>query len=156
MLTDNVHTGAVCPDLQLVGSGGAERITGAQQYLLALTLVAGGQLADGRGFAHAVDADDQHHAWLGTQVHGRVAHVQLLRQNIAESVLHLIGAAQQLLAHPLAQLRHRIGGGGRADVRQDQRFLQFLVKVVVQPVKGHGRQPCFLEFLEKSHVDLLI
>ena len=59
VLADNIHTGAVCPDLQLVGSGGTERITGTQQYLLALTLVAGGQLADGRGFAHAIHANHQ-------------------------------------------------------------------------------------------------
>ena len=156
VLADDVHTGAVGPDLQLVGGGGAEGISGAQQHLLALRLQLGGQLADGRGLAHAVDADEQHDAGGGGQVQGGVAHLQLLRQDGPQGVLHLVGPGQQPLLHLFAQLLHRVGGGIHAHVRQDQRLLQLVVKFVVQLIKCHRGQPCLLELLEKSHRLLLI
>ena len=59
MLADDHGAGALRPDLQLVGSGGAEGVACNQQNLLALLDQPGGDLADGGGLAHAVDADDQ-------------------------------------------------------------------------------------------------
>ena len=49
-----------------------------------------GQLADRRGLAHAVDADDQNDAGLGGQVQSAVAHFQLLGQDLPQSALHLV------------------------------------------------------------------
>ena len=48
---------------ELVDRGGAERVGGAEHHLLALRLQLRGQFADGRGLAHAVDAD--HHDDIG-------------------------------------------------------------------------------------------
>ena len=50
---------AAGPDLQLLGGGGAEGVAGREQHLLAVAGELGGQLADGRGLAAAVDADDE-------------------------------------------------------------------------------------------------
>ena len=58
---DDGHVGALGPDGQLVGGGGAEGIARADDHPAAHGLKARGQLADGGGLAHAVDADDQQH-----------------------------------------------------------------------------------------------
>ena len=48
------------PDLELLGRGRPERVGGAQQGRAALRLPGRGQLADGRGLPHAVDAHHEH------------------------------------------------------------------------------------------------
>ena len=60
----DVRARALRPNLKLVGGGSAERIRGGQHDLFALAHIAGGQLADRRGLAHAVDADHQHNRRL--------------------------------------------------------------------------------------------
>ena len=51
--------GALAPDLELIDGGGAEGVAGHQHHRLALGAESGGELADGRGLAGAVDAGDQ-------------------------------------------------------------------------------------------------
>ena len=155
MLADDVHTGTVRPDLQLVGGGGAERIAGAQQHLLALRLEAGGQLADGRGLAHAVDADEQQDGRRGGHVQRRVAHGQILGQNLTQRVFHLIGSGEPAIISAAAQLLYGARGHGGAHIAQDQVFLQLVVKLLTQRFKGHGSQPCRLQLAENTHSVLL-
>src|SRR5690606_15018729 len=59
----HVDPGAVRPYLQLIDSGGTKCIRGADERLASLELELVGQLADGRGLAGAVDANDQHDPW---------------------------------------------------------------------------------------------
>ena len=54
----------VAPDLELLDRGGAERVAGGEHDRSALGAELGGELADGRGLARAVDADDQDHERL--------------------------------------------------------------------------------------------
>ena len=61
---DDLAVGAVCPNFKLIRRRRAERVRRAQQHALALALESVGDLADGRGLAHAVHADDQHDARL--------------------------------------------------------------------------------------------
>ena len=51
---------ALSPDPQLVDGGGAERVGRRKNDSPSLGTLAGGQLADRRGLAGAVDADDEH------------------------------------------------------------------------------------------------
>ena len=109
-----------------------------------------GHFADGRGLAHAIDADDQNDAGLGGQVQAAVAHLQLFRQDIPQSALYLVRRQQTVVIGPAAQLLRGIHGHVHAHIRQDQGFLQPVVKIVVQRVEGHGRKPCVPEFFEQS------
>ena len=74
VLPDDLASGPLRPDLQLIGGGGTEGISGAQQHLLALILQPVGQLADGRGLTHAIDSDDESHAGPGREVQCGIAH----------------------------------------------------------------------------------
>ena len=67
-LADQLDLGALGPDLQLLGGGGAEGIGGAEEDLLPLLLQLVGQLADRRRLADAVDADHQNDRRLGLEV----------------------------------------------------------------------------------------
>ena len=55
---------ALGPHVELLDGGGAERVAGGEQHLLAVGGELGGELADGRRLAAAVDADDQKHERL--------------------------------------------------------------------------------------------
>ena len=91
MLADDVRTGTLRPNLQLVSSSGTERIAGNQQHLLALAHQLGGDLADGGGLAHAVDADDQDHGRLGGKVQLQAAHLQHTGEDILQRGLCFFG-----------------------------------------------------------------
>ena len=61
LLLDDRHARALGPDGQLIGGGGAEGVACADDDAPAHRLETRGQLADRRGFAHAVHADDEEH-----------------------------------------------------------------------------------------------
>ena len=151
VLAHDVHTGPLRPDLQLIGGGGTEGISGAQQHLLALILQPVGQLADGRGLTHAVDSDDESHAGPGREVQRRIAHRQLFRQNVPQGVFHVLLVGQQLGIGPLFQLGHGVHRRIHAHVRQDESLLQIVVESLVEGVEGHGLEPRLLEFCKQSH-----
>ena len=55
----------VGPDLELFDGGGAEGVAGDDHHLGALGREVGGDLAQRRGLARAIDADEQHHIGPG-------------------------------------------------------------------------------------------
>ena len=57
---DDRDAGPVGPDPELVDGGGAERVGGGEETRRPSRRVAGGELADRRGLAGPVDADDEH------------------------------------------------------------------------------------------------
>ena len=56
--------GALAPDLELIDGGGAKGVAGRQHHLAAFGAEFRRELADGRGLAGAVDADNQDHERL--------------------------------------------------------------------------------------------
>ena len=58
---DHRHLGPVRPDPELVDGGGAERVGGGEDDRATFGGVATRELADGRGLAGPVDADDEDH-----------------------------------------------------------------------------------------------
>ena len=119
---------AVGPDLQLLGGGGAEGIGRAEDDRAAKPLKAQGELADGGGLAHAVDA---HHERHHGPVQGGLFHLQHLHQNALERLLGLGRIAQVLRPDALAQAVDGLGGAGRAHIAQDQRVQQIVVKILI-------------------------
>ena len=61
LLGDDLHSGPVGPLGQLLDGRRPEGILRRQHHPFAAVLQLTGQLADGGGLAHAVDADHQHH-----------------------------------------------------------------------------------------------
>ena len=152
VLADQLAPGPLCPDLQLIGSSSPDGVRRAQQHTLALTFELVGQLSDGGGFAHAVDADEKYHAGCGGEIQGRVPHRDHLRQDLPKRGLYLFLVPEHLLPDPLAQLLHCLQGGVHAQIRQNQRLFQLLEKGLVRLGEA-GKQigGDFFQFVKKAH-----
>ena len=132
VLADELHAAALAPDLELVGSGGPEGVGGGHQHPAALPLHPGGQLADGGGLAHAVDADEQGHRRGGVQPQLRLPHLEHVGEHLAQARPRPLHVLDLLRLHPAAQLLHGLHGGVHPHVAQNQRLFQLVVEVVVQ------------------------
>ena len=130
LVADDVSPGALRPDAQLLGSGGTEGIPGAEQDALALGLQLGGDLADGGGLAHAVDAHHQDDGGPGVQLEGGIPHVQQLGQQLDEAGTGLVPLAEAPLPGQLAHGLHHVRSGGGAHIRQHQQLLQLLIEIL--------------------------
>jgi len=124
------HTGAVGPQFQLFAGSGAEGIARGQHHTLAFLLIQVGQLGDGGGLAHAVDANDQNHGRFTVQLH-RVAGGQFLADDLAQFVQCLLAVLEVLFLHGIPQLVHQAHSAHGADIGQNQLFFQCVIQVVV-------------------------
>src|SRR5207244_3718022 len=61
LVADHIHAGPRRPRLELLDRRGAEGVRRNEEDLAALALEAGRELADGRGLAGSVRAEDQDH-----------------------------------------------------------------------------------------------
>ena len=156
VLADDVHIGASGPNFELIGSRGAERIGRAQQHTLSLLFQAGRHLANGGGFANAVDADKNAHAGLCVQLQRGIAHIHFLSQNFSEPLPDSLLSFKMLPAHLSVELFHGVRGGVHAEVRHNERFLQLLKERLVRLRKA-GEQAAgdFFQFVKKAHRELL-
>src|SRR4029079_13197356 len=113
--------GAVCPEGELVDRGRAERVRGRQDHVLALAHRAGGELADGRGLAGAVAANDEHDGRAAgrrrTWSPVRVALDEERRELRADRGLRATGIATG------AGTGHEVEGQGGADRAREARAL---------------------------------
>ena len=152
MLANDVHPRPLGPDLQLVGGGGPEGIRRAEEDPLALLLQPGGQLADGGGLAHAVDADEQHHRRGMAQLQGGVPHLELFRHDVPQGVLYGVLRAQALGVRSVLQLPDDVGGGLCPHIREDQRVGQIVIEFIVHFFPEDIVLPGFFQLIEKAHV----
>ena len=167
MLADDGRAASARPDLQLVGCRRPEGVPRHQHDLLSLSGQLLCDLADGSGLAHAVDADDQNHAGVGGQLQLRVSHGKHVHENFLQRFPRFLRGFQVLLPDCSAQPLHSLDGGVHAQVRQNQTFLQLIVKIVVNFGKAgkhtaQGAAERFpglgqsgLDFVKKAHKYLL-
>ena len=129
-VTHDVRTRAFCPDFKLVSRRRAEGVRRTQHDLFALADIAGCQLADRRGLAHAVDADHQDDRGLTRNVQ-RLVVQHVVGQHLAQQVAQLRrgGNLPELCA--LFHLGDDLRGGFRAHVGQDKRFFQLFEQIRV-------------------------
>ena len=132
VLPDDLASGPLCPDLQLVGGGGAEGIGGAQHHPFALLFQAGGDLSDGGGLAHTVDADEDADAGLRVQLHCGVSHLHLRHQDLPQALPDGLLALQMLFTNLGAQLLHGVRGSVHAKICHDEGLLQLLEEGLVR------------------------
>ena len=128
-LLDDGHIRALRPHGELFGGGGAEGVGGANDDAAAHGFKARGELADGGGFAHAVDADnEQHHRAF--QAHRLGAHD--VHQDFLEGLARLFRRADVFGLTLLAQAIHGQFGGLHAHVGHDEHVGQVLEEFIVK------------------------
>ena len=135
LVFDKGHPGPVRPDLQLLDGSGPEGIRRPQDDGLALSLQAGGQLADGGGLAHPIDADDQDDGGLGAGVEFIVP-LEHFRNNGLQLPHDEAGVGDALFLDLLPQLVADVLGGIHAHVPHDQQLFQLLEKLLVNLGEG--------------------
>ena len=152
VLLDDLHTGALGPDGQLLGGGGTEGVGGTQQNLFPLIFELMADLADGGGLAHAVDSDKQYHGGLGGQIQGGLTHGHGIGDHPAHALPGLFHGLDVLLPHPAPQLLHQFQGGIHTGIRQDEGLLQLIIEVVGELGTKVGKNIDLLQFIKKSHI----
>ena len=137
-LRDHGHVVAFAPDLQLLDRGRAERVAGGEHHLAALGGVAVRELADRRGLAGAVDADDQDHERLVRRIDDERLRdgLQDLEHGRAQRGEQRVQVAEFLALHAAAQRAQDLLGGLDADVGGDQARLEFVEDVLVDLAAG--------------------
>ena len=125
------------PDAQLLDRGGAEGVARGEQDRLPFGPELGGELADGRRLARAVDADDQDHERALIRVDHQRPGDRLERalDLVSEDLFHFLGADPALVApmrHGLANARRR----GEAEVGLDEDVLEVVERGGVELALG--------------------
>ena len=147
----DLHARTVCPNFELVRRRRAEGIRRAQQHALALLFVAVGELADARGLAHAVHADDEHDARRCGEVEARIADLELLFQNVAQRLLNVVAALNALFVYHLTQLLHGVRRDRRAEVCHDQALLQLVVEILIDGLPDDAVVPRLFDPCKNTH-----
>ena len=147
LLLHDRHAHALAPDVKLLYRGCAERIGCAKHHLVACLLVLVSQLADGRGLAYAVDADNHYDVWLALGV----GYFEVLEQagvlRLLQHAGYLVGqesaeffAAHVLvLGHTFLQTVYYLQSCVGADVAGHERLLKIVQDLVVhRALAGDG------------------
>ena len=135
--TDDGHTGAFCPDLQLFAGCSTEGIACSQHHLFALAGVVICQLCNAGGLAHAVHSNDQNDGRPAGKVHFSLRR-HLLGNDVPQGICRFFAGLQALLAHPVPQLVHQTHGHFAAHIRKDELLFQIIVHFVVDDAAGEG------------------
>ena len=111
---DELDVGALGPALELLDGGGAERVGGADDDLLAERVAqVPGELADRGRLAGAVDADDEDHRRIGADVDRVVAGAGELGEQLGQPAGQRLAADERavvgLALEPLDHLRRSCG-----------------------------------------------
>lgn len=143
--THRLHAHAVTPGGQLLRSGRAEGIGGAQNQGLTVRNHHAGNLTDGRGLTHAVHANDQHHAGVAVATGGLQLAVHVgadnLHELLSKHLLHGGGVIRTLNAHALLQGLNQAGGRLGTQVSQQQGLLNLVPHILVDAVaRQQGKQ----------------
>ena len=131
---DDRHAGAVRPDPELVDGGGAERVGGGEDDRSPLRRVAAGELADRRGLAGPVDADDEDDRRAPVDRRPRRP-VEVARDEQRAELGADRGLGAARVAAPAGALDD-IHREGRADVAGDERLLDVVPRRAVVPRRG--------------------
>ena len=166
-LLDEVDACAVAPHGKLIDCRRAEGIRRRDDHFFAVSFQLRCNFADGGGLADAVDADNQQHGRLCTELQ-RFALADHVRHDLAQCRLHLLAVGHALALDAVAQLFEDFLGGADADIRANQQFLQLVKQFFIHLDKAleqivHLRdegvlrfgEP-FFQFIKKSHVSLLL
>ena len=139
LLRDECGAGAIRPDIELLDRRRAKRIARGEHDRVPGFAEAARELADGRGLAGAVDADDQDHERLARSHRRRAAARHGARISTIDSRSAAISAstsASSLRATRLLQAGEDVLRRFDADVRGQQARLELIERV---PRRSRGR-----------------
>ncbi len=129
---DHRRAAAAAPDAELIDGGGAERVAGREHDRAALGVELGRELADGRGLAGAVDADDEHDERLRSVERERLGHRnEDLLHFAGDDRFHLVGR-DRLVVAALADRGGNPRGAVEAEVGADQHLLDLVEHRLVE------------------------
>ena len=131
----------VGPRAELLGGRGPEGVgRGHDDRAPAVELLAG-DLADGRGLAHAVDTHEEPHVGpAGLEAHRAVALGQKALQLGLEAVEQDLGISDALVGGRGAQVGEHPLGGRHTHVGTDQGLLELIPRLVVDLARPDGAQ----------------
>ena len=139
MAATSLRPDALAPEGELFDGGGAKRVAGREHHLEALVGGNGAKLADSRGLARTVDADNKNDKWLlRSKVERRLDGLQNLRHFLGEDAFYLT----RLDFLVVAPGRHRLDDAlrhGHAEVGLDQHVLQLAKGCGIQFALGEDR-----------------
>ena len=142
-LRNHHHAVALAPFLQLFARGGTEGIARSQHHAFALFLEIFGQLADGRGFARAVNAghhDDERLAVFGQDQRFFQRFEQIVNR-FFQRLAQLFAVFQAAQRHAFAHFLHQMLGRFDAHVAGQQHGFQLFIQIFVDfAAAEHARQ----------------
>ena len=150
MLLDDLRTGALCPDGELLRGSGPEGVPRAEEDLLPLPLQTGPQLADGGGLSYSVDTDEEDHGGFGVQLQALVAHGEHLLKDPAQTGADALLILDLLALDPAFELLHRLERGIHPHIGQNEGLLQLVIKIIVNGGKA-GKNVQLFDLIKKSH-----
>ena len=167
MLHD-VSAGALCPDGELLRSSRAEGVCCRQENFLSFLMETTGELADGGGLAHPVDAYHQNDFRMVAifLIDGVI--LQKLHHRLFHERHDFIGMMDGALGDAAANLSHQVVGGTHTDVAGEEHHFQIFQKLFIdggiaddyaldiadEALLGLGES--FFNFVKKSHMSVLL
>ena len=126
------RAGARAPDFELLDGRGAKRVGGAEQDGALLVLEAAGELADGGGFARAVDPHHQDDGRRIGHMRGRpLAGLEDFEQVLADEPRQLDGVVHLVALDALADALQDLLGGAHSDIGGDEGEFELVEEVGV-------------------------
>ena len=134
---DNLGAGPFAPNLNLLDRGGTEGIARGDDGRAPPAPKIVGELADRRGLARTVDADNQHDVRLVRCIHfkGNRHGLQYAGDLLRENPPHFLGCDLLVETRP-PQFRGHAGREGHAEIRADEKFLEGLQRLVIETALG--------------------
>ena len=128
LVLDDLGPGAFAPNLQLLNSGSAKRVSRGQQHSLTLRAQQVGQLADGGCLAGPIHSHDQNHFRLAVHFLHRplVGGVEDGEQLFLEQPLQFVNVRDLFAIHFVTQGLQDSSGGCGAQVGRKQRRFQIV------------------------------
>ena len=147
-MLDNVHTGTLCPDFQLVNCRSTERIRRSHQHLFALALQLVAKLADRGRLSGTIDTDHHDNGRLGG-----IFQCLILAQHLADDLLNhahdLLRILDTSFLDAFPQGFTDLYRSFRSQIAGDHGFFQLIKQVVVDLGKAaqhllHAGNHCVL------------
>ena len=134
VLLYKIDARSVAPDGKLLDGGGAERVRSGDDHLFAPGLEVMRYLPDGRGLAHAVDADHKDDG--RRRVEDKVSALShVVPENGAERVFHRPGFRNFVFFDLISEFFDDLLGSLHAHVGADHDLLKFFEKILVHPAE---------------------
>ena len=140
LVRDDLGADAVAPLVHLLDGGGAEGVGGGDDHLRVVLSVGVGELADARGLAGAVDADDEDDGGPGDgfgalsvapEAAPRLGRLEDIDELVLEGVADVVGVFEAFLLDAALHVFEHLLGGRDAGVGADEQLFELFPEGVI-------------------------